>query len=250
MTTKTVPNTMGGETPRIELDRYLTDPKLAVAICARLRQEIGVPSYIIEPSAGAGSFVRAAREVWGAGPHITAIEVDHASNQLELEQAGADVVLFGRWEDCHEEVPQKVGYEDTILVLGNPPFDLDEDKRKRAKLPFNRKGEVPTTAERHVRLALERLGHFDARQPVPRYLAFLVRQSFTAGPRVGKGRLFGPGGAGGLRHRWDIAPRPSFSEDGGSDGAEYNALVWHAGHRGAYEGGHIVAPDGRWREKA
>lgn len=242
----TAPNTMGGETPRDELDRYLTDPAVAKAMCERLRQEIGTPRVIIEPSAGGGAFVRAARRVWGLTPHIIAIEVDHRRNQRALEQAGADVVLFGRWENCHEEVPRP-GLEDTVLIVGNPPFDLPEDKRLREKLPFHRKGEVPVTGERHVRLALERLGHFESRVPVPRYLAFLMRQSFKGGPRVGRGRLFGPGSAGGLRWRWDISPRPSFTEDGNTDGAEYNALVWQAGYSGAYEGGDIIAPDGGWR---
>lgn len=88
-------------------------------------------------------------------------------------------------------------------------------------------------AERHVMLALERLGHFEATSPQPRYIAFLLRQAFGSTAARTK-RLFL--GAGGLRYIWNISPRPSFTGSG-TDGAEYAVMVWQAGHRGPYEGG-------------
>lgn len=245
--TKTATNTKGGNTPRIVNDRYLTPGSLARAICEKLKEAIGRPDTIIEPSAGGGSFIRAARDVWGVAPEIIAVEVDRRSNADELDTAGADRVIYGQWESCHEEVPRFKGSDRRILILGNPPFDLPEDKKLRAKLPFDRKGEVPVTAERHVRLAMERLGHTVALEPAPRYLAFLLRQSFCAGPRLNRNRLFGPGSLGGLRYRWDVGPRPSYTDDGKTDGAEYNVLVWQAGWRGPYEGGWISAPGDDWR---
>lgn len=48
---------------RVPRDAYQTPPELALAICQRLALAGMRPGEIVEPSAGSGAFVRAARGV-------------------------------------------------------------------------------------------------------------------------------------------------------------------------------------------
>lgn len=194
-------------------DFYPTDPRLCDAICAKLRSAIGSADCIVEPSAGDGSFVRAARKQW---PHSLVLAVEPFRPPELLDRAGADLIDSRTWE-AHEWI----SHRENTLILGNPPFDL---------------------AERHVALAMERLGHATLLRD--RYLAFLLLSSFAHGeerfrtlfhdkPSV---TLFGPGGAvGGLRYFWPLVQRPSFQADGASDGRDYAVFVWQCGYRGKPE---------------
>jgi hypothetical protein len=224
-------NTKGGDTPRLDDDAYYTPDPLARVICRTLRREIGIPQFIAEPSAGRGAFVRAARAVWGNAPHIVALEKERAPNFQQLDRAGADEVIYGVWERAHDIIPTTRGYEDTLLVLGNPPYDPDGAAKQK----------LPTMAETHVTLALQRMGHFTEKRPVPRFCAFLLRGSFLAGKERSK-RLHARGG---LRWVFNIEERPSYTDDGKTDGAEYALLVWQAGFRGRYEGDWLS-----WEEEA
>jgi hypothetical protein len=111
------------------------------------------------------------------------------------------------------------------LIIGNPPFEI---------------------AERHIAIGLMRMGHLVATAPEPRWMALVLRASILGGeerhrtlwddtPRAG---LFGDTAApGGLRYVRNLVPRPSFTGDGNTDGAEYVLAVWQAGWHGPYEGG-------------
>ncbi len=220
-------NTKGGDTPRREHDDYFTPDPLALAIAGAVRDRFGLFHVVVEPSAGGGAFVRAARAVWPRAK-IIALEPNgpwarpYAEGMLRtpLHDAGADEVLRLRWEQF-DGIPRDL--TDRLLILGNPPFDLPEDRARRNKAG-NDRSEIPVTAERHVLLGLQRLQPDDV-------LTFLTRQSFaTTAPRVR--RIWRPTK---LTCRWDIAPRPSYT-GGKSDGAEYNALAWRVGHQGPYEG--------------
>lgn len=200
-------NTMGGTEPRRAADAYYTPDPLALAICRRLRAEIGPVGRIVEPSAGAGAFVRAARATW-PDASIRAIEPNGgAAAASRLADAGADEVATMRWEDPRVlgapvgpvHLPWTPG-----LILGNPPFLL---------------------AEEHIRIALRLL-------PEGGHLAFLLRASMlaTRARVAGLWRELPP------RYVWHVAPRPSFTQ-GGTDGAEYAVVVWRKGWSGAYEGG-------------
>lgn len=211
----TTANTMGGARPRNDSDAYYTPQPLADAIARKLRETIGEIDLIIEPSAGVGAFVRAARATWPTA-HIRAVE------PFPRGSTGADWEVADTWES---EAAAKICPAVSLptLIGGNPPYNLPGDGR----------GGAETTAERHVRLALERLGHADATTPQPRWVAFLLRGSFLAGgSRIERlhERI------GGLRYVWHVTPRPSFT-GGGTDGAEYAMLVWQVGYRGPYEGG-------------
>lgn len=200
--------TPGAHAPRNEGDRYLTPDALARAITKTLADLIEPPSLIVEPSAGEGAFVRAARGAW-VGVPVYAIEPNAEANQLHFTAPGE--VSSTTWEDATWP-PYCLDSSGPTLILGNPPFNL---------------------AESHVRLGLERLGHFDAKEPEPRYLVFLMRQSFWGPARLAL-RIEAP-----LYARYSIGPRPSFTLDGQSDGAEYDLFVWKVGHRGSCIEGNI-----------
>jgi hypothetical protein len=106
-------------------DFYPTEQDLANAITRRVARTFPNVERVVEPTAGAGPFVRAAREVW---PHakIVAIDVldardDGGSNRADCLAAGADKF----W---HADVLMIGGNfraaPPGTLFLGNPPFNL------------------------------------------------------------------------------------------------------------------------------
>lgn len=209
-------NTMGGERVRNTDDAYFTPPKLAEAICRRLRDTIGEMHLIVEPSAGAGTFIEAARRHWLTA-RIGGVEPNPPQRFFDL--LGANVFSIASrlsWEQENTLIDEAITESPRVLILGNPPFLL---------------------AEEHVRLALSRLGHDTATEPQPRYLSFLLRASFLAGDKRARGLHLG---VGGLRYVWHVVGRPSFTGDGKTDGAEYCVAVWQAGYRGPYEGGWLT----------
>jgi hypothetical protein len=183
---------------RIPLDAYLTPDPLAVAICADLQRRGAQPEEIIEPSAGAGAFVRAARATWPAA-HITAVELNGEQKAACLA-AGAQVFIRQCW------VETAIGLANfqpengkPRLIVGNPPF---------------------REAERHILAALDLLRDGDL-------LALLLRLNLLGSlDRVRFWRRSPP--------TWvkPIAPRPSFT-GGGTDGTEYGVFCWRKGQRGA-----------------
>jgi hypothetical protein len=99
---------------RVPRDAYMTPPALAMAICQRLKemaaspgfQALARPDRILEPHAGAGAFVTAARAIW------TAAEVCS--------------------EDLQGHAPPGSYRGGFNLVLGNPPFGVAEDEVQAA----------------------------------------------------------------------------------------------------------------------
>jgi predicted RNA methylase len=148
---------------------------------------------ILEPTAGAGAFVKAAKRTW-PDAHVTAIEIN-SREVPNLEAAGADVIHAG---DATTLLPKaKKKYD---LILTNPPFSL---------------------AERLVHLCLPLLtrdGH----------LAMLLKSSFIHGAGRLK-TLWRPstynGMACGLECVIPLAVRPSF-DGNGADRYDYSVFVW------------------------
>ncbi len=199
---KAAANTMGGERPRNDSDAYYTPDALALAIARRTQESLGYFNTVIEPSAGAGAFVRAARTVWGDS-EIVAIEPDERSTP----DAQADAWVGGTWENFEHDLSDA----GRVLVIGNPPYNLPGDGR----------GENPTTAERHVLLALDRMRDGGV-------LVFLLRLSFlSGGARIRRLHMQHP-----LAALWPVTPRPSFTLDGKTDGSEYGVFVWRKGYSG------------------
>lgn len=197
MTTK---NTMGGERPRNEADAYYTPDALALAIARRVRGTFGDFGSVTEPSAGGGAFVRAAHQAFGP-VWIHAIEPN--ANPITLLLAAA--LSRTTWEAAtHRTLGRN-------LIIGNPPYNL----------PGDGKGDKPTTAERHVTIALDRMRDGDV-------LAFLLRLAFLGGGGRNE-RLHAKHPLAAL---WPVTPRPSFT-GGGTDSSEYAVFVWRKGHVGA-----------------
>jgi hypothetical protein len=133
---------------RLANDAYFTPPALAAAICRVLVHEVvGAVGDILEPSAGSGSFVRAARVAW-AQATICAEDID---------QAAVDALNLWGAEDRRftANVPSPNHASSFSLVIGNCPY---------------------TNAEEHVRAALARTRHGG-------YVAMLLRLSFLAGAK-------------------------------------------------------------------
>lgn len=205
-----------GEQERDPSDHYPTPPELCAAVCARLWVSIGDVAHVIEPSAGGGNFVRAARRRWPAA-HVTAIEPrpEAESGLRPITQR----VIVDTWEATSVEIP-----DGPLLIIGNPPFSF---------------------ALRHIALALERMGQREAIRPEPRWLAFVLPSAFLHGidryealysrEPIGDG-LFGQMMAlGGLRFYWPIVQRGSFDGTGKADGREHSVYVWQVGYFGRPE---------------
>lgn len=191
---------------RLADDAYITPPGHALAICQWLDGIIPAPKRIIEPSAGVGSFVLAARKVWPKA-HIIAVDVRGECRAMCLKH-GANEFVNESWEDYADYI----GGRGVDLILGNPPY---------------------LYAEQHIRLA-----HRETLDGA--WISFLLRQSFYCGQKRAlsfwpKHPLFALG---------PIADRPSFTPDGKTDGAEYAQFLWNKGYEGAPRiSRHIWSPE-------
>jgi hypothetical protein len=99
------------------LEFYPTPQPLCDAVCdalVGLMSRYGPHLEVVEPSAGTGNFVRAARQSWPRS-HITAIEPQDTREACLA--AGADAYFRSTLEDAP-------ALTDADLVLGNPPFLL------------------------------------------------------------------------------------------------------------------------------
>lgn len=194
---------------RRDRDAYLTDPRYCLAICRRLSRLIPAPNRIVEPSAGTGNFIRAAKQVW---PEALVMAVDiHPEHHRDLALAGAATYLTGDWmkQDVRQFRPD--------LDLGNPPF---------------------SQAEPHTNHALDMLEQ-------GKHLAFLLPVSFMTTQGRARNLFKNPppdpkdpstwvrdDAWGGLKYIIPLAERPSYTEDGHTDMAEYAVYVWEKGFIG------------------
>lgn len=181
---------------RLADDAYLTQDDLALAICQRLNTLIGTPRTVLEPSAGEGSFVRAAYSVW-PGCSVHSVEPRPVAAN-KIAKGHLNIETFEEFAKKVEGavMPARLGLYD--LVLGNPPY-------KRA--------------EEHVMLA----------RSMGRHVAFLLRMSFLSSQgRVQRLWDAQPG----LRWLIPLAQRPTFMRSGGTDNSEYAVYVWERGFSG------------------
>lgn len=197
---------------RVARDAYYTPPALALAICKRIRDGWFMePAVVVEPSAGRGAFVAAARATW-PGARIIAIDVDERCRAACL-RAGASSFVRGSWPRLARSLAG--GRGGPLLVVGNPPY---------------------RQAQRHADAAREQLVAGDC-------LAFLLRLNFLGSVERAEwwreGRDFA---------RTDtISPRPSF-RGAGSDATEYALFGWMPSQRGpALHGRPLVWRKGRGR---
>jgi hypothetical protein len=186
---------------RRPVDFYPTPDRLAVACCRAAREIVPLPEYILEPSAGSGAFVRAARKIWGSSSPIHAVELrqEEHDNLLSCDTA-ADGVSICSLEDFLLG-PSFVAKE-KVLAIGNPPYSL---------------------AQVHILLLLDNL--------LPgSHIAFLLKLGFL-GTKDRADLLWKQGQC---KYVWPILGRPSFvkGDRASSDVNEYALFVWEVGYTG------------------
>ena len=190
--------------PRRADDSYDTHPSVALACVRWLAKEEGhtAPARILDPTAGAGPFVRAARACW-PDAKIAAVDI-RGDVQAEAHAAGADLSLTA---DALQIPADLVGMAD--LIVTNPPFCI-ADQLLLHLYPSMREG---------------------AR------LAFLLSVTWLGS----KERWENPSGplvACPLAKLAPIVPRPSFGMKSGPK-FECGLFVWVKGHTGP---AHVVEP--------
>lgn len=190
------PGEANGE--RREGDVYDTDPAVALACLEWLRDKGAPGGRILEPTAGTGPFVAAARIVFPSSK-IVAVDIQESYRE-PCTAAGADR-FFGM--DVRNLPPDAIAACD--LIVSNPPFKLADDL-VRAFWP-------------HMKVGAS--------------LAFLLSVTFLAGqdrwdPEAGLYAL-AP-----LSHLGPIVPRPQFP--GFRSGPKFEAalFVWTKGEPGMW----------------
>lgn len=184
---------------RLQYDSYSTPLGLAHAITARLATLIPEPALVVEPSAGTGPFIVAARQQW---PHaaIHAVDFDRRVER-KCRVAGADAVYSMDWIDYAAKFEPD---DAPVLVLGNVPY---------------------LHAQEHIEAALSYLawagGGRRALRSAKGHLALLLRLGFLAG----KHRAATLWAQRDLRYVAAVAPRPSFAFRG-TENSEYGLFVW------------------------
>ena len=113
---------MSERAKRLVNDAYYSPEALALECCKRLAHLIPTPATILEPTAGGGAFVKAARAAW-PGAMIEAEDVD-PSCEAPCRAAGAHVFLKARPLEENSSTQFR-------LIVGNPPYqDVEEHVRK------------------------------------------------------------------------------------------------------------------------
>lgn len=171
---------------RIHNDNYPTDSRLARLICERLAEDGMNPSTILEPSCGAGTFMKAAAGVWPKAS-IMGLEIDrdlaHQARQVGFRVKRCDSLAVDR---------AKLGKFD--LVLGNPPYRYAERFVRR------------------FRRCVEPSGG----------LVYLLRLNFLGGQKRYE-RLWSQWAP---RRVYVLPKRPGFKGDGKTDMTEYGVFWW------------------------
>jgi hypothetical protein len=186
---------------RRDLDAYDSPQALADKIVIRLaslRSDAGIshPVNVLEPTAGGGAFVNAARLRWPAAKHVVAVDIDPA-REAGLREAGATAVAIA---DILTVPAAAIARAD--LILGNPPYRQAEE------------------------ILIHLLGAALGLRDTPAMVAMLLPVGFLGS----KGRH----AATGLFTRFPlhylapIVPRPSFTADGKTDRMEYAIFGWGA----------------------
>lgn len=190
-------------TEQKKLGTFYTPINLALALCQMLDRDLGGPAgWVLEPSVGAGAFVRAAKALWPSC-RVLGVDVDRNAPGLAL----CDETFVGDFLSWN---PSRL----FDVVVGNPPFSVQLErtigKRNPCKKTVNHE-----VGEAHVRKCLELLNRGGS-------CSLLLRAAFVH-----------PEKRTDLLERVDIeakvSPRPSFT-DGGSDNSEYSIFQWRNTH--------------------
>lgn len=179
---------------RVNSDAYMTPPAVADACCARLVEDGWVRrrSIVLEPSAGTGSFVRAAAKIF-APSYLHANEPFAVMDADAVPEKGRGKLTLSRFEAGVADF----GPGPYDAIVGNPPYSL---------------------ASEHIQLARSLLA-------VGGCLAFVLRLNFMGSiKRLDFWRAHPPDAV------YTLVPRPSFT-GGGNDSTEYALFVFRNARR-------------------
>jgi hypothetical protein len=209
---------------REPLDDYPTKMPYALEMTRRVAEiwvstREGEPHLIVEPSAGAGAFVRAANRFF-PNVHVAANEIQPRYNESLSKcasfytntDAREFIATLGKHTRPHISGPW--------LFIGNPPF---------------------APAQSHVEAILDIMEEGDM-------LAFLLRVNYLGGQERVR-TLFEGRDTNRLRYLIPFGQRPGFklNKDGkpGTDMTEYACFIWEAGYTGVSWTGlpHLWVPD-------
>jgi hypothetical protein len=184
-------------------DNYPTPPPLAEAITKFCFELFPNKSFILEPSCGAGNFLRPAKQCW---PKANMLGVDMVLNYQEpVQQLGVQFVQSDFMLYAPMLGPTYLTAD--TLVITNPPYSEDLPQRFIEVISQNA-------------------------QPGC-HIAFLLRQAFLGG--VGRALHFKERKS--LRIKRDIAGRPKFNpNDKHQDHSEYAVFIYEVGYKGHYIG--------------
>jgi hypothetical protein len=196
---------------RQPLDLYATPPDVASAVVKRVHEEHGRPGCIIEPSAGPGRFVVAARARW-RGITVDAVDIDGAHREACIAAGAASFrtddwrAAAARFAAARVRSPE-LFLPAPLLILGNPPYNQ---------------------AQAHVEASLEML------RPGER-LVFLLRHSFHGAEERIEFFERNP-------EEWSaiVLPRVPYLDDGGGDSADACVFCWQKGYRGPSRRAHPI----------
>jgi hypothetical protein len=108
-----------------EHQRHFTPPRLSDVIVERLARRLGwAPDVVIEPSCGAGAFLRSAKKEF---PDVYTIGVD-----IDPEAEGlamCDWPIVGDWPTFGPLLKLALPRRRKVLVIGNPPFGAADDEQ-------------------------------------------------------------------------------------------------------------------------
>lgn len=200
-------------------ENYPTPPEVALAITQRVAQFVGEVPFVVEPSAGSGAFIRAARTVFPKAV-ITAVDIRPTAGLCLA--AGADGFYCDDWLNY---LRIEGGLSPGTLVIGNPPFRCEGH------------GAAGDLATMHVLATLDSLA-------AGSWLAFLLPLSYFGGQH----RALRVWARRDLRAWFQLPRRPSFI-GGGTANAEYAVFIWQAGFKGNAENLEPLWVEGRDRRR-
>ncbi len=109
---------------QIENDNYPTPQPLADKLIQEQVDNGVVPAVVIEPSCGAGAFIKAARKAW---PNARIIGIDIVDYRRQAIANGADEFVCAPMERVIADILEAEQELGRVLVIGNPPFSLAEE---------------------------------------------------------------------------------------------------------------------------
>lgn len=167
-------------------DQYFTRYPLALAICEKLREDgvVSSPNTILEPSAGAGSFVSAAAEVWKprrmCWNDLDTGLILQEHHQRACENSDEMIRLNQDFLTLHG------GHGHFDLAVGNPPYKHSEAHVRHAISLLAPGGVLAFLLPVNFLAGIKRVGALYQGHP-PEYVYVLdKRPQFVDGYRINK----------------------------------------------------------------